>query len=277
MCLTSGDRISEPRSARHPSGWQVRQLQASPEEFHSRQHPQRREVWVHDWPASDKTKLDERAGAGVRAGAGEQAGASEQARAGERASAGWLILGSSQDISRVDTDRLDERGIGLFRRRSGGGAVLLKPDAQVWIDVLIPRADSLWQDDLSMSGLWLGDLWRRVLEPAGLSAEVHQGPYVSGKWGTLACYLSQAAGEVFVDGRKCVGISQRRSKQGARFQLSLIRRCDPRELAGLFRLSAPERRELELALERGVLPLADATALGADELAGRFLEAITDI
>lgn len=224
---------------------------------------------MHDWPVMGEGQF------------GGQARMDEQARSGEQARTAWLILGSSQDIARVDADRLAELGICLFRRRSGGGAVLLKPGSQVWIDVLIPRDDNLWQDDLSKSSLWLGEIWCGVLAQAGFSAEVHPGPHAAGRWGALACYLSRAAGEVLVDGRKCVGISQRRDKQGARFQMSLVCHSDAGEFASLFRLSESERRELELELEQGVLPLAGATTLGADDLAGDlagcFLETIADI
>ena len=216
--------------------WDFSLLRLPPEQFHAREHLGRRAVWLHGWPA-------------------EPTG---------RAAPGALVLGSTQADSVANQAELAARGLGCFRRRSGGGAVLLEPKAQVWIDVLIPREDLLWEADLSKSSLWLGRVWQQALAAAGFDCEVYNGPFEAGAYGALACYASRAPGEVLHEGRKCVGISQRRTRQGARFQTSLLCRWDAAEFAGLFELPEREISQLTKALEQLVTPLPIASDLPAE-------------
>jgi lipoate-protein ligase A len=55
---------------------------------------------------------------------------------------------------------------------------------------------------------------------------VHRGPQVRTAWSELVCFAGLAPGEVLVDGVKLVGISQRRTRRGARFQCAVNRRFD---------------------------------------------------
>ena len=180
------------------------------------------------------------------------------------------MLGSSQDPSQVNQAALAARGFSCFQRRSGGGAVLLQPAAQVWLDVLIPRDDRLWEADLAKSSLWVGRVWQQVLAAVGISCEVYDGPFEAGQYGSLACYASRAPGEVLHEGRKCVGISQRRTKQGTRFQTSLLVRWDAAEFAVLFDLPEAEIQRLAVELDQlvGAAPLTPrmqlAAQIGAD-------------
>ena len=57
-----------------------------------------------------------------------------------------IVLGSAQRNDVVDEARAEQAGIDVVRRRSGGGAVLLRPAEQIWIDFLIPAGDRLWHD-----------------------------------------------------------------------------------------------------------------------------------
>jgi hypothetical protein len=61
-------------------------------------------------------------------------------------------------------------------RRSGGGAVALGPGVSLWVDVVLPRHDPLWDDDVSRSTQWLGRAWVAALESLGVEAAVHAGP-----------------------------------------------------------------------------------------------------
>ena len=162
-----------------------------------------------------------------------------------RGQRGALVLGSSQKMDAANAEALEERGIALVKRQSGGGAVLLEPQSLVWIDVFIPRDDPLWEDDVGKSALWLGKVWQATLAELDVSAEVHQAPYEPGNWGNLVCFAGRAPGEVFVDGKKSIGISQRRSKQGARFQTALARRWNITGLSPLLNLSPEDRIRLE--------------------------------
>jgi len=103
-------------------------------------------------------------------------------------------------------------------RSSGGGAVLVDPACCVWIDVVIPRDDPLWHDDVGRSALWLGRCWQAALADLGITAGVHEGPADRHDAARAACFAGMGPGEVVADGRKLVGISQRRTRTGARYQ-----------------------------------------------------------
>ena len=159
-----------------------------------------------------------------------------------------LILGSTQPEDHVDARALAAAGVALVRRRSGGGAVLLVPGQALWIDVVVPRDDPLWDDDVGRAGLWLGAAWAAALGEVGLAATVHRGALLSTRWSPYACFAGMGPGEVSVGGRKVVGISQRRSRAGARFQCVVLRRWDPASLVSLLRLDATAAREATAAL-----------------------------
>lgn len=137
-----------------------------------------------------------------------------------------LILGSTQDESDVRVDVAVGSGIEIVRRRSGGGAVYVAPDESVWMDITISREDPLWQDDVSASMLWLGDAFVQALQP-WVHAETFRGTFHNGDVGRAVCFASAAPGEVFVGDNKLVGISQRRNRDGARFQCVLYRQWNP--------------------------------------------------
>lgn len=130
-----------------------------------------------------------------------------------------LVLGSSQPVDLVDSERVAAAGVAVARRRSGGGAVYLDPGRQVWVDLLVPRGDRLWDDDVVRAANWAGELWRAVAASlAGEPASVHRGGSVGGRWGRLICFAGLGPAEVTVGGRKVVGISQRRSRDWTRIQ-----------------------------------------------------------
>lgn len=137
-----------------------------------------------------------------------------------------MALGSSQTRTDVDLVLASELGVDVFNRSSGGGAVLLDPGAQVWIDVVIGRSDSLWDDDVSRASQWLGEVWVEALRSVGIEGRVHRGAMVTTELSPVICFGGLAAGEVTVDGAKVVGISQRRTRAGARFQCSVPLRWD---------------------------------------------------
>ena len=168
---------------------------------------------------------------------------------------GALVLGSSQPKELVDAGVLRRRELELVKRQSGGGAVLVVPGSVVWIDVFIPRDDLLWEDDVGKSALWLGEAWQATLLEFGVAAEVHRGPYQPGDWGELICFAGRAAGEVFVDGKKSLGISQRRTRQGARFQTALARQWNITDLSPLLNLSPEDRARLETETATAAHPL----------------------
>jgi lipoate-protein ligase A len=119
--------------------------------------------------------------------------------------------------------------------------VLLQPDAVAWIDVIVPRGDPLWDDDVTRSSWWLGDAWARVVRSFGLDARVHRGRLERAPWSERVCFAGMGSGEVSVGGQKVVGISQRRTRTQARFQCAALLQWKPEQLVGLLRLSEAER------------------------------------
>ncbi len=145
-----------------------------------------------------------------------------------------LVLGSSQPESHLDLEACRSAGVEVVRRRSGGGAVLLEPGDVLWLDVLIGRDDALWSDDVSRSFSWLGELWARALGAAGVrSPQVHGGAMVRSEWSGAVCFAGLGAGEVTVGGCKVVGMSQRRTAAGARFQCAALAAWRPEHLRPL--------------------------------------------
>ena len=130
-----------------------------------------------------------------------------------------LVLGSSQPLGLIDSEKAAAAGVAVARRRSGGGAVYLSPGRQVWVDLLVPRGDRLWDDDVIRAAIWAGEMWSAaVASLAGEPASVHRGKSADDRWGRLICFAGLGPAEVTVGGRKVVGISQRRSRDWARIQ-----------------------------------------------------------
>ena len=154
-----------------------------------------------------------------------------------------LILGSGQKEAIADLPAAEAAGVDVARRRSGGGAVLLAPGRSLWIDVLLPRDDPRWSDDVVVSSVWLGDTWAAALRELGVAATVHHGGLQKTRWGPLVCFGALGASEVVIGGRKVVGISQRRTRAGARFQCLVHDDWDPGALLDVLVLDPPDRAQ----------------------------------
>lgn len=164
-----------------------------------------------------------------------------------------LVLGSSQPAELVDASAMRQRGVELARRRGGGGAVYLEPARQLWLDAWIPRDDPLWVTDVSVAAEWVGAWWVDALARQGQHGfDVHAGRAVPGEFGELVCFAGHGPGEVFHGGRKVVGLSQWRSREGALFSSCAYLRWDPQALLEL--LYVDERAQEELS--RGVTEVA---------------------
>ena len=130
-----------------------------------------------------------------------------------------LVLGSTQRAATADLNRAAITGVEVLRRRSGGGAVLLWPGRHVWVDFFVASTDPLWHDDVTLAARWVGRLWSSVVaEFVATPCTVHTGRLVADRWGSLVCFAGVGPGEVFVGGRKVVGVSQRRSRDRVRIQ-----------------------------------------------------------
>lgn len=188
-----------------------------------------------------------------------------------RASSPAVVLGSTQPDETVDEVARLAAGVQRARRRSGGGAVLVGPDdVSLWVDLVVPRGDPLWSDDVVRASHWVGELWCDALRGSGMTAEVHRGALLHRPWSDLVCFAGVGPGEVLSDGRKVVGLAQRRTRAGARFQTVVLCRWRPDALLELLALGADARVEAAGALARAAV----GTTSSPSDLLGIFLESL---
>ncbi len=164
-----------------------------------------------------------------------------------------VVLGSTQPAGDVDESRCAALGLDLFRRRSGGGAVLVLPGSQLWVDVFVPRTDPLYVADVSASSRWLGEAWAGAISDAvaAIAAPevLRRSPKSAPALARTLCFAGAVAGEVFLSGRKVVGLSQRRDRDGAWFHSMALLELDPTQFASVLSGGEPDR--LRAAQELG--------------------------
>lgn len=146
------------------------------------------------------------------------------------------VLGGSQSADVVDRELLGD--MKLRRRRGGGGLVLLQP-GDVWVDWWIPAGDPRWSHDVHSSSMMVGDWWREALCPlvAG-NVEVHDRNLEGDVDIRVICFAGRGPGEVFVNGRKAVGLTQWRVREGI-FASTLLPSGDSLPLIGILK-SVPD-------------------------------------
>jgi len=193
-----------------------------------------------------------------------------------RVTAPAVVLGSTQRPEVVDAVAAGRSGLGVVRRRSGGGAVLVAPGDPVWIDAWVPRGDRWWDDDVTRAFEWMGAAWTRALGSLGCPGLVaHRGAYAAcTRWSSLICFGGVGTGEVVTDdGRKVVGIAQRRTRDGAWFHSACVLRWAPDPLLDVLDLPAPEREAARADLGRAATGLLDIVPSGGAGLDATTVEA----
>ena len=177
------------------SSWRFIHLRDSAEAVHARELPAERAIW--------------------------RASISESA----------VVLGSKQNLDIVNQTSCQKDDISVVHRRSGGGVVVLQADAHLWIDFVVPRDDELWRDDVGESMWWVGELWADALAMCEIAdrdqLRVHRGGLERSSLSDLVCFGGLGPGEVTLHGEKVVGISQRRTREMARFQCVVHQRWSP--------------------------------------------------
>ncbi len=123
-----------------------------------------------------------------------------------------FVLGGSQSVGVLHQEK--RQRVALRRRRGGGGIVLLQPD-DVWVDWWLPADDPRWSRDVHVTSRRVGEWWRQVLaERLEGVVSLHQGALEGNPAWRVACFAGRGPGEVFVDGRKAVGVTQWRVREG---------------------------------------------------------------
>lgn len=173
-----------------------------------------------------------------------------------------LVLGSTSPrplALEADTD------FDIVQRSSGGGIVWLDPVESTWLDVFVPRDDALWHRDVALSFEWLGNVIAEAFRSLGATAYTHTGAFKPGSHGGLICFGSLGHGEVVAtingEARKLVGISQRRTRLGSRFQCVWYRH---------FTLGAIARLATADAFETSAVATATESACGWANLGPSF-------
>ena len=141
--------------------------------------------------------------------------------------------------------------------------MLVTREDPAWVDVWVPVGDPLWQDDVGRAFDWLGDAWVAALGGLGVSGvSAHRGGYVvCTRWATSVCFGGVGTGEVVTDdGRKVVGLAQRRNRHGAWFHSACYLRWDPAPLVGLLAMAEPDRLAGMAGLGGAAVGVADLGA-----------------
>ncbi|HEX6799921.1 MAG TPA: hypothetical protein VF116_19575 [Ktedonobacterales bacterium] len=181
-----------------------------------------------------------------------------------------LVLGNGQPPAAADLAACRVHGIHVYRRTSGGTAVLVDADA-LSMEVALPAGHPLAISDVVKGYRWIGEVWARALRTLGIAEaralpteEVRAlPPLAKDDPLRLACYGTLSPWEPVVSARKIVGLSQVRRRPGVLYQVGVYLRWRPERLVEL--LALPEETRVALAQR-----LSDAAA-GLDELAGRAI------
>ncbi len=175
-----------------------------------------------------------------------------------------LLLGSGQRSSDVDHDACARAGITVFRRGSGGGAVLGR--SLMLLDLALPRGHHLFRGDVTESYRWFGAVWHAALRSLGLGAALVEIEAARGDTARLdpllkrVCFGGLSPYEVVVGKHKLVGLAQRRRQGGALFQAAVYRRWQSRATAALIAAAPAEQEQLVVQLDQRVAGLDDFEA-----------------
>jgi len=192
-----------------------------------------------------------------------------------------LVLGSGQRPSEADGAALAAAGGSLHKRASGGTAVLFVPGFLMQ-DIALPMGHPLRREDVSESYRWLGELWAETLAALGIVAEpisiaaARADSAASDALLRRACFGGRSPYELLAGGRKLVGFSQIRRRQGALLQVGLYAHWPGRKLAQLLRMPADERGVFAEALAGRVVGLDELlpTVPAPEAIMGAFAAAL---
>lgn len=180
-----------------------------------------------------------------------------------------MVLGSTQHEADLDDRAITRDRVSVRRRRGGGGAVLLRPD-DCWVELWLPATPETERGDVRSTAYRVGQWWRVALADLGVSAEPHHGGLRDADQAAVACFAGLGPGELTVAGRKLVGLSQWRGRQGALVSSVLAARL-PEDLSIYLARGGELVPQLKLATCLSeVLP-----GTGAERVADAFCRAVS--
>lgn len=183
-----------------------------------------------------------------------------------------IVVGSRQTLPQSGHDRAVAAGVEIAGRRSGGGAVLIEPQTAVWVDVLVPAGHPWFADDLTKAFMAIGERWADALGSLGHIGEVcAKGPDNDDEIARKVCFAGLGWGEVTIDGSKTVGLSQRRTRWGARVQCLADLSGAPAQIGRYVGVTPGEQAIIDRRCGRVI----DSTDGAADRLRAAFLSSLS--
>lgn len=175
-----------------------------------------------------------------------------------------LVLGHGQRLQTIDTEACRTTGHGVYRRATGGTAVLSGPEL-LGLDLVLPTGHPLAAGDVTRSYAWLGEAIAEALRKSGVAAatvspeeaRMQVASLPPGSPLRLACYATLSPYEVVVGGRKLVGLAQARRRSGVLYQAGIVLRWQPQRLAPLLAVEGGKRTALIEALRGRAVGLDD--------------------
>jgi lipoate-protein ligase A len=196
-----------------------------------------------------------------------------------------LVLGNGQKPGMTDLDACRAAGIRVYRRTSGGSAVLVNGHL-LSLDVALPADHPLATTDVVRAYQWIGELWTAALHALGAAKaraipteEVRAIPALAKDDPLrLACFGTLSPWEVVIGKRKLVGLCQVRRRPGVLYQTGLHLRFDPKALGALLDLNNTTRKTLGTRLHNAVVALDEAAGhpIAADDVIAAVEQSLTD-
>lgn len=182
-----------------------------------------------------------------------------------------LVLGYRQPESAADPVACRAAGVRVYRRTSGGTAVLSGRDLLA-VDIVLPAGHRLALSNVTESYRWLGEALAAGLRSLGIAADavspaearVQARSIAQDDPLRLACYALLSPYEVVVGGRKLIGLAQVRRRSGSLLQAGLLLRWNAERLAGLLTIPAGQRERVAHMLHDRAIGL-DEIGLGLDD------------
>ncbi|HEX5569880.1 MAG TPA: hypothetical protein VFX31_00740 [Ktedonobacterales bacterium] len=184
-----------------------------------------------------------------------------------------LVLGNGQSPAIADPAALDRQATALYKRASGGTAVLVDA-ALISLDLALPHTHPLATSDVVRAYQWIGELWAEALRSLGVAdaralptTDVRAlPPLAKDDPLRLACYGALSPWEVVIrePPRKLVGLCQTRRRPGALYQTGVYLRLDAPALADVLALDPASRAALSASLAHAAAGLDEATARPLD-------------